>query len=49
VARAVSAFSVLLAEAGSQIEEAEVNPLIAGDWGCLAVDGLVKCGANPQK
>jgi hypothetical protein len=44
VARAVSAFSVLLAEAGGRIAEAEVNPLIAGDWGCLAVDGLVQGG-----
>ena len=35
--------SVLLAAADGRIEEAEVNPLIAGDWGCLAVDGLVKC------
>ncbi|MCB4823757.1 acetate--CoA ligase family protein [Roseicella aerolata] len=48
VAQAVSAFSVLLAEAGARIQEAEVNPLIAGDWGCLAVDGLVRCGADPQ-
>ena len=44
VAAAVSAFSVLLAAAGGRIEEAEVNPLIAGDWGCLAVDGLLRCG-----
>ncbi len=43
IARAVSAFSVLVAEAGPRIEEAEVNPLICGDWGCLAVDGLVRC------
>ena len=43
VAKAVSAFSVLLAAADGRIEEAEVNPLIAGDWGCLAVDGLIKC------
>ncbi|MDO9711194.1 acetate--CoA ligase family protein [Paracraurococcus lichenis] len=49
VARAVSAFSVLLAAAGDRIEEAEANPLIAGEWGCLAVDGLVRCGADPQK
>jgi acyl-CoA synthetase (NDP forming) len=49
VARAVSAFSVLLAAAGDRIQEAEVNPLIAGDWGCLAVDGLVRCGADSQK
>jgi acyl-CoA synthetase (NDP forming) len=48
VAQAVSAFSVLLAEAGAHIQEAEVNPLIAGDWGCLAVDGLVRCGADSQ-
>ncbi|MBL6459245.1 acetate--CoA ligase family protein [Belnapia sp. T6] len=44
IAAAVSAFSVLVAEAGPRIEEAEVNPLICGDWGCLAVDGLVRCG-----
>lgn len=49
VAAAVSAFSVLLAAAGDRIEEAEANPLIAGDWGCLAVDGLVRCGAGSQK
>jgi len=46
VARAVSAFSVLLATSGERLQEAEVNPLIAGDWGCLAVDGLVRCGAG---
>jgi acyl-CoA synthetase (NDP forming) len=45
VAQAVSAFSVLAAEAGARMDEAEVNPLIAGPWGCLAVDGLVRCGA----
>jgi acyl-CoA synthetase (NDP forming) len=45
VAQAVSAFSVLVAEAGPRVEEAEVNPLICGDWGCLAVDGLVRCSA----
>jgi len=45
VAAAVSAFSVLAAAADARIEEAEVNPLIAGEWGCLAVDGLVRCGA----
>jgi acyl-CoA synthetase (NDP forming) len=44
VARAVSAFSVLLAAAGGRIAEAEANPLIAGAWGCVAVDGLVKGG-----
>ena len=44
VARAVSAFSCLAAAAGDRLDEAEVNPLIAGPWGCLAVDGLVRCG-----
>ncbi len=44
VARAVSAFSVLAAEGRERVQEAEVNPLIAGPWGCLAVDGLVRCG-----
>jgi hypothetical protein len=44
VARAVSALSVLLAAAGGRIAEAEANPLIAGAWGCVAVDGLVKGG-----
>ena len=44
VARAVSAFSCLAAAAGERLDEAEVNPLIAGPWGCLAVDGLVRCG-----
>jgi hypothetical protein len=44
VAQAVSAFSCLAAAAGERLQEAEVNPLIAGPWGCLAVDGLVRCG-----
>ncbi|WP_135467261.1 acetate--CoA ligase family protein [Crenalkalicoccus roseus] len=46
VARAVSAFSAFAAGAGERVQEAEVNPLIAGPWGCLAVDGLVRCGAG---
>lgn len=46
VARAVSAFSCLAAAAGERLQEAEVNPLIAGPWGCLAVDGLVRCGGG---
>jgi len=45
VAQAVAAFSQLAAGAGERLQEAEVNPLIAGPWGCLAVDGLVRCGA----
>lgn len=44
VAQAISAFSCLAAAAGPKLDEAEVNPLIAGPWGCLAVDGLVRCG-----
>ena len=44
VAAAVAAFSALVAAAGERIVEAEINPLIAGPWGCLAVDGLVRCG-----
>ncbi len=44
VAGAVAAFSALVAAAGERIAEAEINPLIAGPWGCLAVDGLVRCG-----
>jgi acyl-CoA synthetase (NDP forming) len=45
LAQAVSAFSQFVAAAGDRVEEAEVNPVIAGPWGCLAVDGLVRCGA----
>ena len=45
VAAAVAAFSALVAAAGERIAEAEINPLIAGPWGCLAVDGLVRCGS----
>ena len=45
LAQAVAAFSQFLAAAGEKVEEAEVNPVIAGPWGCLAVDGLVRCGA----
>jgi acyl-CoA synthetase (NDP forming) len=44
VSEAVAAFSALVAAAGERIAEAEINPLIAGPWGCLAVDGLVRCG-----
>jgi acetate---CoA ligase (ADP-forming) len=46
VAAAVAAFSSLVAAAGERIAEAEINPLIAGPWGCLAVDGLVRCGGG---
>jgi acyl-CoA synthetase (NDP forming) len=46
VAAAVAAFSALVAAADERIVEAEINPLIAGPWGCLAVDGLVRCGPD---
>jgi acetate---CoA ligase (ADP-forming) len=46
VAAAVAALSSLVAAAGERIVEAEINPLIAGPWGCLAVDGLVRCGGG---
>jgi acetate---CoA ligase (ADP-forming) len=45
VAQAVAAFSEFAAAAGGRVSEAEINPLIAGPWGCLAVDGLVRCPA----
>jgi acyl-CoA synthetase (NDP forming) len=44
IAQTVADFSALVAAAGPRIEEAEVNPLICGLDGCLAVDGLVRCG-----
>jgi acyl-CoA synthetase (NDP forming) len=44
LAQAVAAFSRFVAAAGERVQEAEVNPVIAGPWGCLAVDGLVRCG-----
>jgi acetate---CoA ligase (ADP-forming) len=46
VAQAVADFSALIA-AAERVQEAEVNPLIAGPWGCLAVDGLVRLGEVP--
>jgi len=47
VANAVAAFSEFAAAAGEHVAEAEINPLIAGPWGCLAVDGLVRGVASP--
>ena len=41
VARAVSRLSVLAADLGDHLEALDVNPLIAGPDGCLAVDALV--------
>ncbi len=41
VARAVSRLSVLAADLGDVLEALDVNPLIAGPDGCVAVDALV--------
>jgi acyl-CoA synthetase (NDP forming) len=40
LARALSAFSVLAATLGSALAEADVNPVIAGPRGVMAVDAL---------
>jgi acyl-CoA synthetase (NDP forming) len=41
VARAVSRLSVLAADLGDGLEAVDVNPIIAGPGGCVAVDALV--------
>lgn len=41
VARAVSRLSVLAADLGDRLEALDVNPLVAGPDGCVAVDALV--------
>ena len=41
VAHAVSRLSVLAADLGDRLEALDVNPVIAGPGGCLAVDALV--------
>jgi acyl-CoA synthetase (NDP forming) len=41
LARAISGFSVLAADLGDLIAEADVNPLIAGPQGCVALDALI--------
>jgi acyl-CoA synthetase (NDP forming) len=41
VADAVVRFSVLVADLGEHLHEVDVNPLIAGAGGCVAVDALV--------
>ncbi len=41
VARAASRLSVLAADLGDLLEALDVNPLIAGPEGCVAVDALV--------
>jgi succinyl-CoA synthetase beta subunit len=41
VARAIARFSVMLADLDGLIAEVDVNPLIAGPGGCMAVDALI--------
>jgi len=41
LALAIAKFSVLLAELGDLIAEVDVNPLIAGPSGSVAVDALI--------
>ncbi len=41
VAHAVSRLSVLAADLGDHLEALDVNPIIAGPRGCVAVDALV--------
>jgi acyl-CoA synthetase (NDP forming) len=41
LAKAICAFSVMAADLGDLIAEADVNPLIAGPQGCVALDALI--------
>ena len=41
VTHAVSRLSVLAADLGDLLEALDVNPLIAGPHGCVAVDALL--------
>jgi hypothetical protein len=47
VARALVRLSALAGDLGDLIEALDVNPLVAGPNGCLAVDALVIPGAAP--
>ncbi|WP_424812540.1 acetate--CoA ligase family protein [Roseococcus sp. YIM B11640] len=42
VAGAVSRFSGFVAALGDRLDEAEINPLVCRENGCVAVDGLMK-------
>jgi hypothetical protein len=39
--RVVSRFSVIAAGIDDGIAEIDINPIIAGEWGCVAVDALL--------
>jgi acyl-CoA synthetase (NDP forming) len=39
--RTVSRFSAIAASCGETVMEIDVNPIIAGEWGCVAVDALL--------
>ena len=45
LAETLSRFSVLVSELRDSVKEIDVNPLIAGPDGCIAVDALVVHGA----
>jgi hypothetical protein len=44
VARAVVALSALALDLGDRLVALDVNPLVAGPGGCVAVDALVVAG-----
>ncbi|HEY1330078.1 MAG TPA: acetate--CoA ligase family protein [Actinomycetota bacterium] len=46
IARAVARLSVLAADVGDLLRAVDVNPLIAGPGGCVAVDALVIVGTD---
>jgi hypothetical protein len=49
VARALVRLSALALDLGDRIEALDVNPLLAGPDGCVAVDALViPRGSNPR-
>ena len=49
LAETIARFSVLAATLGDRLAELDVNPLIAGANGCMAVDALVVARPNPTE